>query len=120
MIRPREGDRFIGTPQARGHATLADHAIGIITHAPSNPLDEEYEFRVLWREPVGEGVGEGPPVEVAVIAGRHNGILANRFLILGQRDAPPAPYTMADFALLEQHERAAYESAGFRSLRGVK
>ena len=32
----------------------------------------------------------------------------------------PAPYKMADFALLEQHERAAYESAGFRSLRGGK
>lgn len=111
-IFPALGARFIGTPLARGKASLGDHAIGVITRLPT-PFEVTYEFRVLWRDPL-----SCKPVQV-----RHGtrimAFYANRFHLLGANEPPPLPYSDDDFALLAKEDRLSYERAGFE-LHGYK
>ena len=62
------------------------------------PLDENYELRFLWRDPI-----DGTPVQcrAKLIVGKGS-LRTNRYLHLPSERPPPYPYKMSDFELLEQ------------------
>ena len=95
-------------PLAKGKPSLGDHSIGLFTKVPTNALEEQVEFRLLWRDP-----WSGAPVEARNANCHKRSIYANTFLPLPADAAPPAPYTSEDFELLKQHDASCYERAGF-------
>lgn len=107
-LRPPLGARLFAVPLARGKPSLADHAIAIITSIPSPPLDETYECRVLWRDPI-----DGTPVQVRDHV-RFMVAYANAFRVMCPDEAPPKPYLATDFDLLAECDRCSLSAMGFQ------